>query len=104
MLSPGRQNQLAALAVFRFRYAIKRSLSYVEGMTLDRAPLRQRLLLQDASSAGAIRRLAALGLRRGAEVTLLHATSGGGRVVLVGGTRIALGPGVLRHVQVAVVS
>ncbi len=71
-------------------------------MTLDRAPLGRRLLLQDASSAAAVRRLTALGLRRGAEVTLLHRTSGGGRVAVVGGTRIALGPGVLKQVQVEV--
>ncbi len=69
-------------------------------MTLDQAPLQQALLLQDVTGSGTIRRLAALGLRRGAEVTLLHATSGDGRVALVGGTRIALGPGVLRQVRV----
>lgn len=69
-------------------------------MTLDQAPLQQALLLQDATGTGTIRRLAALGLRRGAEVTLLHATSGGGRVALVGGTRVALGPGVLAQVKV----
>lgn len=74
----------------------------MSGMTLDDAPLQQALLLQDATGSGPIRRLAALGLRRGAEVTLLHATSGGGRVALVGGTRVALGPGVLKQVQVEV--
>ncbi|MCA0250884.1 MAG: ferrous iron transport protein A [Actinobacteria bacterium] len=74
------------------------------GITLDRAPLRMPLVLQDATGAGTIRRLAALGLRRGAEVTLLHNTSGGGRVALVGGTRVALGPGVLKQVQVEVAS
>jgi ferrous iron transport protein A len=73
------------------------------GLSMDRAPLRQALLLQDATGAGTIRRLAALGLRPGAQVTLLHNTSGGGRVALVGGTRVALGPGVLKQVQVEVV-
>lgn len=72
------------------------------GITLDRAPLNLPLLLQDATGAGTTRRLAALGLRRGAELRLLQATSGGGRIALVGGTRVALGPGVLKHVQVEV--
>lgn len=44
--------------------------------------------------------MAALGLRNGAELTLLHNTAGGGRVALVGGTRVALGPGVLKQVLV----
>ncbi|MGC3955966.1 MAG: FeoA domain-containing protein [Propionicimonas sp.] len=71
-------------------------------MSLDRAPLGRPLVLQDASGVGTVRRLTALGLRRGAEVTLLHRTSGGGRVAVVGGTRIALGPGVLKQIQVVV--
>ncbi len=36
------------------------------------------------------RRLAALGLRRGAQVTLLMRTAGGGGIVSVAGARIAL--------------
>ncbi|HSN11486.1 MAG TPA: FeoA domain-containing protein, partial [Propionibacteriaceae bacterium] len=36
------------------------------------------------------RRLATLGLRDGASFTLLARTIGGGRIVLVGGSRIAL--------------
>lgn len=44
--------------------------------------------------------MAALGLRNGAEFTLLHNTAGGGRVALVSGTRVALGPAVLRQVRV----
>lgn len=71
-------------------------------MSLDEAPLQVALRLQDATGAKAGRRLAALGLRRGAELTLLHRTSGGGRVALVAGTRLALGPGVLKQVLVEV--
>lgn len=36
------------------------------------------------------RRLAELGLRSGARVTVLHRTAGGGRLVAIGQTRIAL--------------
>jgi ferrous iron transport protein A len=36
------------------------------------------------------RRLAELGLRAGGRVTVLHRTAGGGRLVAVGHTRIAL--------------
>lgn len=45
------------------------------------------------------RRLAELGLRRGATVTCLRGTIGGGRVLDVAGTRIALGRQVLRAIE-----
>jgi len=71
------------------------------GLTLDQAPLGARLTVRDATGTGACqRRLAALGLRRGAEVVLLQSTAGGGRLARVGGSRIALGPGVLRNLSV----
>lgn len=71
------------------------------GMTLDRAPFGARLTVCDAAGTGSSqRRLAALGLRRGAEVILLHSTAGGGRLARIGGSRIALGPAVLRQLLV----
>lgn len=95
---------LSGLPGWQSAYAIKRRLTSVRDMTLDRAPLGHRLVLQDAVGVGTTRRLAALGLRRGVEVTLLQRTCGGGRIAMVGGTRLALGPGVLKHIQVAVAS
>lgn len=71
-------------------------------MTLDRAPLRTPLTLESATcDLSATRHLAALGLRPGARVECLHTTGGGGRVVAVAGSRIALGIAILRHLVVA---
>lgn len=47
-----------------------------------------------------VRRLAALGVRPGALVTLGHRTAGGGRVVAVAGSRIALDRDVLAGIEV----
>lgn len=59
--------------------------------SLDRAPLGKPLtLLRAEGSPETCRRLAALGLRRGAQVELVHRTAGGGRVIGVAGSRIAL--------------
>lgn len=59
--------------------------------SLDRAPMGRPLTLMRAEgSPDLCRRLAALGLRRGAQVQLVHRTAGGGRVVGVAGSRIAL--------------
>ena len=75
----------------------------MSGITLDRAPLQARLSVQEAAGApGTARRMAALGLRRGTQLILLQATAGGGRLACVGGSRIALGAGVLRHLRVEV--
>ncbi len=77
----------------------------MSGMTLDHAPLRARLALQEApAGSGTARRMAALGLRRGAELILLQATTGGGRLASVGGSRIALGPAVLRQLRVELIA
>lgn len=46
------------------------------------------------------RRLSALGLRRGARLTVVHRTIGGGRIVAVAGARIALDRGVLARLYV----
>lgn len=70
-------------------------------LTLDRAPYDVPLVLVSASVPdGVLRRLSALGLRRGASLSLLHGLAGGGRVVAVGGGRIAVSREVLAHLLV----
>lgn len=70
-------------------------------LTADRAPLGVPLVLVDASLAGqAMRRLSALGLRRGVQLSLVHRLAGGGRVLAVAGGRIAVARDVLSHLLV----
>ncbi len=70
------------------------------GVTLDRAPLHTALRVSELGGQGASRRrLAALGIRRGAQLVLLQATAGGGRLALVAGSRIALGAEVLKQLR-----
>jgi len=72
----------------------------VERMSLAEAPLRIPLTLVDADAPAEVRRrLAALGLRRGAPVTLIQRTAGGGRLAVVAGSRIALGKSLLSQVH-----
>ncbi|MEL4358713.1 MULTISPECIES: FeoA family protein [unclassified Luteococcus] len=60
-------------------------------ISLATAPLRKPLTLVRAEGAPDLcRRLSALGIRRGAQVVLVHTTAGGGRVLQVAGSRIAL--------------
>ncbi|MEH0147550.1 ferrous iron transport protein A [Corynebacterium sp. Q4381] len=47
------------------------------------------------------RRLRELGLRAGANVTVMQKTAGGGRVVKVGGSHYALGAAALRLITIA---
>lgn len=54
-----------------------------------------------AASPTVGRRLRELGLRRGAEVTVMQKTSGGGRVVKVRGTHYALDKRALDSIRVA---
>lgn len=73
-------------------------------MTLDLAPLGTPLTLLSAGVDPALgRRLATLGLRRGVRVALVRKLAAGGRIVAVGGGRIAIERGVLAqlHVEVA---
>ncbi|MCI1747551.1 MAG: ferrous iron transport protein A [Acidipropionibacterium sp.] len=56
----------------------------------------QRLLQGTGVRPDLARRLAALGLRRGAQVTLLMRTAGGGGIVSVAGSRIALDHSMLK--------
>jgi Fe2+ transport system protein FeoA len=60
------------------------------GMELASAPLGTPLTLVGIDDPAHRRRLATLGLREGAAFRCLTRTIGGGRIVLVGGSRIAL--------------
>lgn len=72
-------------------------------VTLDRAPLGTPLVLLSTHPDGATaRRLASLGLRRGVRVTLMLPLAGGGRVVNVGGGRVAVSRRVLAALQAEV--
>jgi len=68
-------------------------------VTLASAPLGVPLLLGRADLPAARRlRLAELGLRAGATVTVMRRTAGGGRIVAVGDARVAVGRNVLLQV------
>ncbi|XVX20698.1 FeoA family protein [Actinomycetota bacterium] len=70
-------------------------------LTLDRAPIGEPLVFLEASTAPEVRRrLAELGLRRGAHLTCVQRTSGRGRVVSVAGSRIAIDAATLGHLTV----
>lgn len=72
-------------------------------LTLDLAPLGTPLTLVSAGVDPALgRRLATLGLRRGVRVALVRKLAAGGRIVAVGGGRIAIERGVLAQLQVEV--
>jgi Fe2+ transport system protein FeoA len=74
------------------------------GTDLARAPLGTNLTLLDSGlQEGSRQRLSSLGLRVGARFTLLQKTAGGGRVALVGGSRIALGAQLLTQLRAEVV-
>jgi len=71
--------------------------------TLATAPEGAALtLVRSAGTPEVCRRLATLGLRRGAEVRVLQSTVGGGRVVGVGGARIALDRAMLQGIEAEV--
>lgn len=55
-----------------------------------------------SKAAGMARRLGELGVRPGAVVQCAHGTAGGGRVIEVGGARLALGRSVLQSVAAEV--
>jgi Fe2+ transport system protein FeoA len=70
------------------------------GMDLASAPLDTPLTLIGVDSAvTSRRRLATLGLREGVSFRLLTRTIGGGRIVLVGGSRIALSKDLVRQLR-----
>jgi ferrous iron transport protein A len=69
--------------------------------TLDRSPLGTTLtLVATGVSEDVARRLAELGLRVGAVFSCTQRTAGGGRIIAVDGSRIALGRELLRAVEV----
>lgn len=60
-------------------------------LTLLQAPIGAELTMLRAQGEPALcRRMAALGLRRGAKLAVVQRTAGGGRTVSVAGSRIAL--------------
>jgi len=68
-------------------------------VTLASAPFGVPLLLEQAALPAPRRlRLAELGLRPGATVTVLRRTAGGGRIVGVGDARVAVARAVLQQV------
>ena len=68
--------------------------------SLARAPIGIELRVIGADGPTALtRRLSELGLRVGSHVRCVQKTSGGGRIVDVAGSRIALGRDVLDAVQ-----
>ncbi len=74
---------------------------HVVAMTLDRAALAVPVVVRTATGAPDVRRrLGELGLRRGATVTCLRRTSGGGRLLDVAGTRVAVGADVLSAIEI----
>lgn len=83
----------------------KASLTYMYvGIDLSAAPLHTELTLVESDAPDSSRqRLSSLGLRVGTRFSLLQKTAGGGRVVLVGGSRIALGSQLLTHLRAEVV-
>jgi len=68
---------------------------------LASAPLHTALTLVHAPDSSR-QRLSSLGLRIGATFSLVSRTTGGGRVALVAGSRIALGPTLLSQLRVEV--
>ncbi|QLQ16407.1 MAG: ferrous iron transport protein A [Micropruina sp.] len=69
--------------------------------TLAQAPLHTPLTVVADTRDGVVgRRLAMLGIRRGATLSVVSTSSGGGRVVSVAGSRIALGRDALTAVSV----
>lgn len=68
----------------------------MHGITLAKAPLATPLTLTDVPPQY-LAQLSRLGLRPGSVITVLRRCTGGGRIVSVAGSRIALGRAVLQH-------
>ena len=70
-------------------------------MTLDVVPAGRTVVLGTLQLPPLrVRRLAELGLRRGQRVAVLHRTAGGGRLLAVGDTRVAVDRATLRTLTV----
>jgi len=75
------------------------------GVPLGSAPLGTPLTLTEAAiEAGSAHRLASFGLRVGARFSVLSRTAGGGRVVLVAGSRVAVGKPLLAGLRAEVLA
>ncbi|MBN9107063.1 MAG: ferrous iron transport protein A [Propionibacteriaceae bacterium] len=73
------------------------------GVGLDRAPIGTALTLVEADiDAAPAHRLASFGLRVGSGFSVLSRTAGGGRVVLVAGSRVAVGRSLLAGLRAEV--
>jgi Fe2+ transport system protein FeoA len=73
------------------------------GVPLAEAPLGTVLTLTEAAiEPGSAHRLASFGLRVGSEFSVLSRTAGGGRVVLVSGSRVAVGKPLLTGLRAEV--
>lgn len=73
------------------------------GIALSKAPLRTPLTLIDCQvDPSASQRLTALGLRVGSRFSLISKTAGGGRVVQVAGSRVAVGRSLLAGLRAEV--
>ena len=69
------------------------------GMNLASAPLDTPLTLIRVDASTSRQRLATFGLREGVSFRLLTRTIGGGRIVLVGGSRLALSKDLVRQLR-----
>lgn len=69
-------------------------------MTLNQVPVGSNARLAATAAHPASRRLAELGLRPGAEVQVMRRTSGGGRLLGVGHSRMAVDRATLRSLDV----
>lgn len=70
--------------------------------TASDAPLREPLTVASvAAETRALRRLAELGIRPGATVEVLRRIAGGGRIVSVAGSRVALDAATARTIQLS---
>lgn len=68
--------------------------------TLASAPARKGLVIvRLRTKPGFTRRLGTLGVRPGAHVEILHRSSGGGRVLAVAGSRLALDSTILNAID-----
>ena len=70
-------------------------------MFLDAAPLDSPLKLKQVNADSHLaKRLAELGLRCGTPIKVALKTSGGGRIIYVNGSRVALGADLVKQMEV----
>jgi ferrous iron transport protein A len=79
-------------------------LPYAGVVTLNQVPVGTSARLVDVSDHPGSRRLAELGLRPGAQVHVMRRTSGGGRLVGLGPSRMALDSATATALQVELAS